>query len=166
MINSIRQSESIIWRPKMINTTLCYIKKDDKYLMLHRIKKQNDINKDKWIGIGGKFEENESPDECLLREVYEETGLTLTDYKLRGIITFVSNEYEGEYMYLYTADDFTGTIKDCNEGVLEWISKEKLLSLPTWEGDRLFLNKIIDDEGFFMLKLVYEGDKLVEYKFS
>lgn len=150
----------------MINTTLCYIKKDNKYLMLHRIKKQNDINKDKWIGIGGKFEENESPDECLLREVYEETGLTLTDYKLRGIITFVSNEYEGEYMYLYTADDFTGTIKDCNEGVLEWISKEKLLSLPTWEGDRLFLNKIIDDEGFFMLKLVYEGDKLVEYKFS
>lgn len=149
----------------MINTTLCYIKKDNKYLMLHRIKKQNDINKDKWIGIGGKFEENESPDECLLREVYEETGLTLTNYKLRGIITFVSNEYEGEYMYLYTADDFTGTIKDCNEGFLEWISKEKLLSLPTWEGDRLFLNKILNDEDFFMLKLVYEGDKLVEYKF-
>lgn len=150
----------------MLNTTLCYIEKDDAYLMLHRVKKENDLNKDKWIGVGGKFLENESPEECLLREVYEETGLTLTDYRLRGVVTFVSNEYEGEYMYLYTATGFTGEIIDCNEGTLEWVPREKVLSLPTWEGDRLFLQKLFDDSDFFLLKVVYEGNKLAEYKFS
>lgn len=147
----------------MINTTLCYIKKDDKYLMLHRIKKQNDINKDKWIGIGGKFEENESPDECLLREVYEETGLTLTAYKLCGIITFVSNEYEGEYMYLYTATGFTGDLIECDEGDLEWIPKDKVLKLPTWEGDMHFLTALSENRAFFTMKLRYEGDHLAEW---
>lgn len=150
----------------MKNTTLCYIEKDGAYLMLHRVKKENDINRDKWIGIGGKFLENESPDECLLREVKEETGLTLTSYKLRAVITFVSNECEGEYMYLYTADGFTGNITECDEGVLEWVDKKDVMNLPTWEGDRLFLEKIYNDSGFFMLKLVYEGDKLVESIFS
>lgn len=150
----------------MKNTTLCYIEKDGAYLMLHRIKKENDENKDKWIGIGGKFLENESPDECLLREVKEETGLTLTDYKLRAVITFVSNQSEGEYMYLYTATGFIGEITECDEGVLEWVDKDKVMALPTWEGDRLFLEKIYGDSQFFMLKLVYEGDKLVEAKFN
>lgn len=147
----------------MINTTLCYIKKDKSYLMLHRVKKENDINKDKWIGIGGKFEENESPDECLKREVFEETGLTLNSYKLHGIITFVSNEYEGELMFLYSSEDFSGDIKDCDEGVLEWVPEDKVISLPTWEGDRLFLDKMMTTDEFFTLKLVYDGDKLVQY---
>lgn len=147
----------------MLNTTLCYIEKDGKYLMLHRVKKKNDINQDKWIGVGGKFEENESPDECLLREVWEETGLILTDYRLRGIITFVSDEYEGEYMYLYTATGFTGDIIDCDEGELVWVDIEEVLKLPTWEGDRLFLEEIAKDNGFFLMKLVYHGSKLVDF---
>lgn len=134
--------------------------------MLHRIKKEHDVNKDKWIGVGGKFLENESPNECLLREVKEETGLTLTDYRLRAVITFVSNLCEGEYMYLYTATGFTGEIIDCDEGVLEWVNKDEVMKLPTWEGDRLFLEKIYNDSEFFMLKLVYEADKLVEAVFN
>lgn len=148
----------------MINSTLCYIEKDGAFLMLHRTKKENDLNKDKWIGVGGKFEENEAPDECLIREVKEETGLSLTKYKLRGIITFVSDIYEGEYMYLYTATEFEGDIIECVEGELEWVDKSKVLELPTWEGDHLFLEKIIDnaDNDFFTMKVVYEGDKLVE----
>ncbi len=150
----------------MKNTTLCYIEKDGAYLMLHRVKKENDLNKDKWIGIGGKFLENESPDECLLREVKEETGLTLTDYKLRAVITFVSDQCEGEYMYLYTATGFIGDIIECDEGELEWVDKTEVMKLPTWEGDRLFLEKIYDGSEFFMLKLVYEGDKLVDAKWS
>lgn len=150
----------------MKNTTLCYIKNNDKYLMLHRVKKENDENKDKWIGIGGKFEENESPDECLLREVYEETGLTLNSYRLQGIITFVSDLYEGEYMYLYSSEDFSGNLIECDEGVLEWIPENELLSLPTWEGDRLFLEKILNNDVFFTLKLIYEGSRLVEYKWG
>ena len=147
----------------MINTTLCYIQQGENYLMLHRVKKQNDLNHDKWIGIGGKFEDKESPEDCLLREAREETGLTLTDYRYRGIVTFVSNEWPTEYMHLFTAGGFTGTIKECDEGVLEWVPKSRLLELPHWEGDAIFL-KLIDreDQPFFSLKLCYEGDTLVE----
>ena len=146
----------------MKNTTLCYIEKENRYLMLHRTKKKNDINHDKWIGVGGKFEENESPEDCLLREVLEETGLTLTQFRLCGVITFLCDTCEGEYMYLFHATDYTGEIIDCNEGVLEWVEKEKALSLPTWEGDRIFL-RLMDEGGpFFSLKLRYEGDVLKE----
>lgn len=120
----------------MKNTTLCYLLQGDQVLLLHRVKKENDLNHDKWIGIGGKFEEGESPEECLLREAWEETGLTLTDYRYRGIVTFVSNEWEGEYMHLYTATGWTGALKECNEGVLEWVSQEKMKELPQWEGVR------------------------------
>lgn len=148
----------------MVNTTLCYIEKDNKYLMLHRTKKENDLNEGKWIGVGGKFKPNETPEECLLREVKEETDLTLTSYRLRAVITFVSDKWETEYMYLFTADAFTGEIGSCNEGDLEWVDKDKILDLPTWEGDRIFLEKLLDNAGFFTVKVVYEGDKLVESK--
>ena len=146
----------------MKNTTLCYIEKNGQYLMLHRTKKENDINHDKWIGVGGKFEENESPEDYLLREVREETGLTLTQFRLCGVITFLSDEWEGEYMYLFHATDYTGQIAECDEGVLEWIDKEKAIALPTWEGDKIFL-RLMDEGGpFFSLKLRYEGDTLKE----
>ena len=144
----------------MLNTTLCYIEQDGKYLMLHRVKKDVDANKDKWIGVGGKFEEGESPEDCVRREVMEETGLTLTDFAYRGLVTFVSDKWEGEFMHLFTATGFEGTIKDCDEGVLEWISKEDLLRLPMWEGDRIFLNLIAAPCPFFSLKLRYEGEHL------
>lgn len=147
-----------------MNTTLCYIEKDNQYLMLHRTKKENDLNEGKWIGVGGKFEKNETPEECLLREVKEETGLTLTSYRLRAVITFVSDKWETEYMYLFTADGFEGEIGNCDEGELEWVDKDKVLELNTWEGDRLFLEKILADAGFFTLKVGYEGDTLVESK--
>lgn len=147
----------------MINTTLCYIRRGGDYLMLHRIKKENDLNHDKWIGVGGKFEDKESPEDCLLREVREETGLTLTQYRYRGLVTFVSNQYPTEYMHLFTADAFEGSLKDCNEGVLEWIPQETLMQLPHWEGDAIFLNLIAQDETpFFSLKLRYEGEDLAE----
>lgn len=146
----------------MQNTTLCYIEHDNKYLMLHRTKKENDLNEGKWIGVGGKFEQDETPEECLLREVKEETGLTLTEYRLRAVITFLSDKWETEYMYLFTANAFTGTLTDCNEGELEWIDKEKVPELNIWEGDQIFLQKLLADEDFFTLKVVYEGDKLVE----
>ena len=147
----------------MINTTLCYIRQDGEYLMLHRIKKENDLNHDKWIGIGGKFEDKESPEDCLLREAKEETGLTLTDYRYRGIVTFVSDKWPTEYMHLFTADGWTGTVKECDEGVLEWIPKEMLLEIPHWEGDAIFLDLIDrDDTPFFSLKLRYEGEVLAE----
>ena len=145
----------------MINTTLCYITRGNEVLMLHRVKKKNDINKDKWIGIGGKFEGEESPDECLLREAKEETGLTLTSWRCRGVVTFLCEGIEGEFMYLFTADGFEGTLKDCNEGTLEWISREKLDSLPKWEGDKIFLDLLWQDAPFFLLTLEYRGDKLV-----
>ena len=144
----------------MINTSLCYITRGQDVLMLHRVKKRNDINKDKWIGIGGKFEENESPDECLLREVREETGLTLTDWKCRGIVTFLS-DVGNEYMYLFTADGFTGQLKECDEGDLQWVSREFLYSLPMWEGDKIFLDLLWQDAPFFLLTLEYEKDRLV-----
>ena len=144
----------------MKNTTLCYLLQGDQVLLLHRVKKENDLNHDKWIGIGGKFEEGESPEECLLREAWEETGLTLTDYRYRGIVTFVSNEWEGEYMHLYTATGWTGALKECNEGVLEWVSQEKMKELPQWEGDKIFLRLLDERVPFFSLKLVYHGDAL------
>lgn len=146
----------------MINTTLCYIEKADQYLMLHRTKKENDLNEGKWIGVGGKFEKDETPEECLLREVKEETGLTLTEYKLRSVITFLSDKWETEYMYLFTASDFTGELTACDEGELKWVDKDKLLTLNIWEGDKIFLQKLLEDDEFFTLKVVYEGDKLVE----
>ncbi len=145
----------------MKNTTLCYIEKDGCYLLLHRIKKENDLNKDKWIGIGGKFEENESPEECLLREVREETGLTLRDYRYCGIVTFVSDLWEGEYMHLYHATGFDGQLIECDEGNLEWVSKEFFSTLPQWEGDKIFLRLLEEKVPFFSLKLCYKGDKLV-----
>lgn len=147
----------------MINTTLCYITRGDEVLMLHRVKKQNDINKDKWIGIGGKFEGEESPDECLLREAKEETGLTLTSWKCRGVVTFLTEKpYEGEFMYLFTCDGFEGSLKQCDEGDLQWISKDFLDQLPKWEGDSIFLKLLWEEAPFFLLKLRYDGSNLVE----
>ena len=130
--------------------------------MLHRVKKENDINRDKWIGIGGKFEGEESPEECLLREAREETGLTLTDWRCRGVVTFRQEGAEGEYMYLFTASGFTGRLRECDEGDLQWISMDDLLSLPTWEGDRIFLDLLWKDAPFFLLTLSYRGDRLTE----
>ena len=146
----------------MLNTTLCYILREEDVLMLHRTKKENDINKDKWIGIGGKFLEGEAPDACLLREAKEETGLTLTSWQCRGIVTFLSDQYQGEYMYLFTADGFTGELKDCDEGQLQWISRDFLDSLPKWEGDQIFLDLLWENAPFFLLTLRYEGDRLAE----
>ena len=146
----------------MRNTSLCYIEYDGKYLMLHRVKKEHDENHDKWIGIGGKFEEGESPEDCMLREAKEETGLDILRWRYRGIVTFVSDEWGTEYMHLFTADEFAGNIKDCDEGVLEWISKKELLSLPMWEGDMIFLRLIDSDAPFFSLKLCYKGDVLTQ----
>lgn len=143
-------------------TTLCYIEKDGCYLLMHRIKKEKDINKDKWIGIGGHFEPEESPEECVLREVKEETGLALTAYRFRGIVTFVTDVGLYEYMCLYTADDFEGEICECDEGTLEWVPKEKMTDLNLWQGDYIFLRLLEERESFFSLKLVYEGDKLIQ----
>jgi 8-oxo-dGTP diphosphatase len=144
----------------MKNTTLCYIQRDGKYLMLHRVKKENDLNRDKWIGLGGKLEENESPEECVVREIREESGLELASWRYRGIVTFVSDRWEGEYMHLFTSDDFTGQITDCDEGVLEWIDKSELLKLTLWEGDKIFLRLLDSGEPFFSLKLCYRGESL------
>lgn len=144
----------------MILSTLCYIEDGGQVLMLHRTKKENDINRDKWIGIGGRFEDGESPEDCVLREAREETGLTLTSMRFRGIVTFVSDRWETEYMHLFTADDYTGRVADCEEGDLEWVPKEKVRDLPTWEGDRIFLRLLDEDAPFFSLKLVYEGERL------
>lgn len=146
----------------MRNTTLCHIEKDGCYLMLHRIKKENDLNRDKWVGIGGKFEDKESPEECNLREVYEETGLTLKGAEYRGIVTFVSDKWETEYMHIFYSDSFSGKIKDCDEGVLEWVKKERLFSLPIWEGDKIFLRLLEENAPFFSLKLEYKGDILLK----
>lgn len=143
-------------------TTLCYIEAEDSYLMLHRVSKKNDVNKDKWIGVGGHFEEGESPEECLLREVREETGLTLTSWRFRGIVTFTQEGYGTEYMCLYTADGFEGEIRECEEGVLEWIKKDELLKLNLWKGDLIFLKLLKDDMPFFSLKLSYRGDELTD----
>ncbi len=147
----------------MQNTTLCYIEKDGCWLMLHRVKKKNDANQDKWIGVGGKCEDRESPDDCVLREVREETGLTLTDWRYRGLVTFVSDVWPTEYMHLYTASRWQGELiasRDCAEGELEWVPKETVPSLPIWQGDKLFLELLGQDVPFFSLKLVYEGERL------
>ena len=145
----------------MKNTTLCYITRGDQVLMLHRTKKKNDINQDKWLGIGGHFEPEESPEECLLREAREETGLTLTAWRCRGIVTFTTgNPEEGEYMYLFTADGFEGELKECDEGDLQWVNRAFLDQLPKWEGDQIFLDLLWQDAPFFLLKLCYEGSSL------
>ncbi len=147
----------------MRNTTLCHIEKDGCYLMLHRVKKENDLNRDKWVGIGGKFEDKESPEQCNAREVLEETGLTLLSCRYRGLVTFVSDRWETEWMHLFTSDSFTGTLTDCDEGTLEWVNKETLLTLPIWQGDKIFLKLLNDpDQPFFSLRLDYRGDTLTE----
>ncbi len=143
-------------------TTLCYIEKDSQYLMLHRVKKQKDVNKDKWIGIGGHFEQGESPEECLLREVKEETGLTLTGFDFRGIVTFFAEGWQTEYMCLYTSDSFEGDLAECEEGELEWVEKSRLLDLNLWEGDKIFFKLLMEGAPFFSLKLSYDGDLLTE----
>ncbi len=145
----------------MLNTSLCYIEYGDKVLMLLRNKKKNDINEGKWIGLGGKFEEAESPEECMLREVYEETGLQLKSWRYRGIVTFVPDKSEGEYMHLFTAKADSEYFTPCNEGTLMWINKSDIDSLNLWEGDKVFLKLLREEEPFFSLKLVYEGDSLV-----
>ena len=148
----------------MKNTTLCYVEKDGKYLMIHRVKKVNDINKDKWIGIGGKFEERETPFDCIRREMLEETGLTPNKLNYRGLVTFVSNEFGTEYMHLFHTDDFSGELlDDCTEGNLEWVDKDKITELPLWEGDKIFLDLLRQNVPFFSLKLVYEGSTLVSH---
>ena len=144
----------------MLHTTICYLSVNGKTLMIHRIKKKNDVNHDKWIGIGGKFEHGESPEECILREFEEETGLVPTGLRYRGIITFLSEDW-CEYMHLFTADGYTGQISDCDEGTLEWVPDEQMTSLPIWEGDKVFLRLLDERESFFSLKLVYEGERLV-----
>ena len=146
----------------MHNSALCYVLRGDEVLMLHRVKKEKDINKDKWIGIGGKFEFEEAPEECLLREAREETGLTLPSWRCRGIVTFLSEGGEGEYMYLFTADGFEGELIECDEGNLEWVSREFLSSLPMWEGDKIFLELLWQDAPFFLLTLRYRGEKRTE----
>lgn len=146
---------------KLRLTTICYIEKDEKYLMLHRTKKENDQSHDKWLGVGGKFEENEGPDECVVREVKEETGLTLLSYKLRGVMTFVSDIWETEYMFIYTADRFEGELTECSEGELLWVEKSKVPDLNLWEGDILFLKKLMEDSEFFTIKVQYQGEKLI-----
>lgn len=150
-------------------TTLCYIEKEDSYLMLHRVSKENDVNRDKWIGVGGHFEKNESPEECLLREVYEETGLLLTSWRYRGIVTFIFENDPAEYMSLYTAEGFEGsvtnpdgTMRECDEGVLAWVKKSDIDKLNLWEGDRIFFRLLSQEAPFFSLKLVYQGDTLTE----
>ncbi|MBQ6876437.1 MAG: 8-oxo-dGTP diphosphatase [Lachnospiraceae bacterium] len=144
----------------MKKTTLCYIEKDDEYLMLHRIRKKNDVNQDKWIGIGGHFEEGETPEACILREAKEETGLTLTSFRLRGLVEFISDIWPDEAMYLFTADEFIGEMTGCDEGELEWVKKSRLPELNLWEGDYIFLELLDERESYFELRLVYEGDCL------
>ena len=146
----------------MRNTTLVHLERDGKYLMLHRVKKEHDENHDKWVGIGGKFEPGESPEDCAVREVREETGLTMKSWTYRGIVTFVSDEWGTEYMHLFHSADFEGSVKDCDEGVLEWVDKRALYDLPIWEGDKIFLRLLDEDRPFFSLKLRYRGDRLME----
>lgn len=147
----------------MILSTICYIEKEGKYLMLHRTKKKNDINKEKWLGIGGKFEDKESPEECIIREVKEETGLTLNSVSLRGILTFINTICETEYIFVFTSNNFTGNLIECNEGDLQWVDKEKVTSLNLWEGDKIFIEKIKEESPFFTIKYIYDGDTLLHY---
>ena len=148
----------------MFNTTLCYIKKDGAYLMIHRVKKKNDMNKDKWLGVGGKLEEGESPFDCAKREIKEETGLTVDKLRYHGIITFVSDLYGTEYMHLFSATEFEGDIDyNCDEGTLEWVKIEDVSSLPIWEGDKIFFELMEKEDRFFSLKLCYKCDQLVSH---
>ncbi len=148
----------------MKNTTLCYIEKENSYLMMHRVKKENDENADKWIGVGGKLENGESPYDCARREIFEETGLTANTLAYRGIVTFVSDLYGTEYMHLFTCNDFSGRLKeDCDEGELLWIDKGRITALPIWEGDKIFFELLNAEQKFFSLKLVYRGDKLISH---
>ena len=145
---------------EMKMTTLCYLERDSEYLRLHRTKTEGDENRDKWLGVGGKFEPGESPEDCLLREVREETGLTLTAWRYRGLVTFVSDVWPCEYMHLFTADAWTGEERPCDEGELRWIGKEELYELTMWQGDRIFLRLLSEEVPFFSLKLVYRGEEL------
>ena len=145
---------------QMRNTTLCYLERDGAYLMLHRNKKKEDLNKGKWVGIGGKFQEGESPEDCLIREVSEETGLTLQNWRYCGIVTFVSNIWGTEYMHLFHSETFSGTVCDCDEGELEWVPKDSVLKSNLWEGDRIFLKLMEQKIPFFSLKLCYCNDDL------
>ncbi|HIU88597.1 MAG TPA: 8-oxo-dGTP diphosphatase [Candidatus Avilachnospira avistercoris] len=146
-------------------STLCYIEKDGAFLMLHRTKKENDVNKGKWIGVGGKFEAGEAPEECLLREVMEETGLELTSYRYRGLLSFIYADKEPEYIFTYTADGFSGELHECNEGELKWVKIEDIKYLSLWEGDRIMHRLLEEDAGVFSLKLVYdEEDRLLEHE--
>lgn len=149
-----------------MQTTLCYIEKDHKYLMLHRIKKENDMNKDKWIGIGGKLEEGETPLDCVIREAKEETNLTLNAPVYRGIIYFNNTYYPDEVMHLFTCTDFSGELKECDEGTLEWIDIDDLYNLTLWEGDKIFLDALRRDDPFFELTLNYDKDTLISYKMN
>lgn len=147
-------------------TTLCYIEREDSYLMLHRVKKKNDLNENKWVGIGGHAEEGESPEDCLLREAMEETGLLLTSYRFRGLVTFVSDKWGTEYMCLYTADGFEGELTDCDEGCLEWVPKSEIPNLNLWTGELIFFRLLEENAPFFSLKLRYEGDRLAEWQLN
>lgn len=148
----------------MLHSTLCYLECDGKYLMMHRVKKKNDMNIDKWIGVGGKFEEGETPFECARREIFEETHLLVSSLHYRGIVTFVSDKYGAEYMHLFTANEFSGELNtECNEGELVWIDKSKVYNLPIWEGDKIFFKLLENNAPFFSLKLSYEGDRLVNH---
>ena len=146
----------------MKKTTLCYIEKDGKYLMLYRNKKINDPCEGKWVGIGGKFEPGESPEQCLRREIFEETGLTLKSFLFHGIVHFKSNELPDEDMYLYSSKEFEGSIIECNEGELKWVPKDEVLSLNLWEGDKFFIEKMINGETNIDMTCIYEGDKCVK----
>lgn len=144
----------------LLQTTLCYLEQDGCYLMLHRIKKKKDVNHDKWIGVGGKFEPGETALACALREVQEETGLTMQNPQYRGIVDFYCASWPAERMHLYTCTKFTGTMTDCNEGTLEWVPKEAVQNLPIWPGDKLFFKLLAEDAPFFHLELTYDGDTL------
>jgi 8-oxo-dGTP diphosphatase len=146
----------------MVVSTLCYLEKDNKYLMLLRNKKENDVNEGKWIGVGGKCEKGESPEECVIRETFEETGIKLESLKMRGVMTFASEGWEDEYIFVYTSDKFSGHITECNEGELAWIDKDKIMDLNLWNGDRIFLDIMINSDKLFSIKLSYKGDDIVD----
>ncbi len=145
----------------MIDSTLCYLYRGDEVLMMHRTRKKNDMNRDKWIAVGGRFEDKESPEDCALREVREETGLTMLSWRYRGLVTFVNDQYETERMHLFTSHEFEGELTDCDEGELVWLPVSELDALPQWEGDRIFHRLLKEDVPFFSLKLVYSGEKLL-----
>lgn len=148
----------------MFVSTLCYLEKDNQYLMLLRNKKKHDVNEGKWIGVGGKCEKGESPEECVIRETFEETGIKLEKLKMRGVMTFASAGWEDEYIFVFTSDEFSGTMSDCNEGELRWIDKDKIMDLNLWDGDRIFLKIMLESDDFFSIKLSYEGDEIVDQK--